>query len=281
MATITKKGLIDDIGMLLTKFYITDAFRVDPDYLSYKIDQVRAQLIVAKFDKELEVDPTWVQDLGMVTLTKTNAPDDATMTSCECAISKVNLPQLISLSAGNGAQDIGLFSVLSSCGKTRYYPYEFAQWGYLPPDHTRAKFHYYSRNNTALYVNKAVTGLRIRAILQNPEDGFISTSSPVASGSIANGTVYIVKFGQVIYNGATYQTGDTFTGATGVTTFFTNNGLVYLNSAKTAFADTDAYPISGDMARQIVIEICTKEFQIEKQAVVDLINDSRDDAQKQ
>jgi len=109
----------------------------------------------------------------------------------------------------------------------------------------------------------------------------VSTSSPIASGSIANGTVYIVKFGQVIYNGATYQANDTFTGTTGVTTFFTNNGLVYLNSAKTAFTDVDPYPISGDMARQIVIEICTKEFQIEKQAIVDLKNDSRDDAQKQ
>jgi hypothetical protein len=280
MATITKKGLIDDIQILLTKFSMTDEGRIDEDYLSYKIDQIRAQLIVAKFDKELEVDPTWLQDIGIVTFNKTNFPDDATLTSCQCAISKAFIPQVVSLSAGNGSQDIGLYGVLSSCGKTRYYPYELAKWSYLPSEHTRNKFHYYSRVNTALYVNKVVSGLRLMAVLQNPEDGFISNSTPIASGSIVTSTVYIVKFGQVIYNGATYQNGDTFTG-TAATTFFTSNGLVYLNSAKTAFEDTDAYPVSGDMARQIVIEICTKEFQIEKQAIVDLQNDSRDDAQKQ
>jgi hypothetical protein len=169
--------------------------------------------------------------------------------------------------------------VLSSCGKTGYYPYELSKWRMLTPDTERYKFHYYSRVNNALYVNKVTDYLRIIAVLRNPDDGFVKSSLPIASGSIVSGTVYIVKYGQVVYNGVTYQPDETFTG-TAATTFFTSIGKVYLDSQARAFVDTDPYHVSADMPRQIVIEILTKEFQIEKQAIIDMMNDSKDDAQK-
>jgi hypothetical protein len=41
--------------------------------------------------------------------------------------------------------------------------------------------------------------------------------------------------------------------------------------------ENDPYPVSAHLARQIVISILTTEFQIEKQQVMDVLNDSADD----
>lgn len=280
MTIISKKAIIDDITILLTKFSKTDESRIDEDYLSFKIDEVRSDLIVQKFNATKEIDSAWLQDLGLVTFHTTNITDDSSVITCDCPVSKTTIPQVISLSYGNGNQDLGIYSVISACGKMIYYPFELSKWMYIPADHERAKFKYYSRINTALYVNKNVQKLRILAILQSPEEGFTKNSQPIASGNIVSGTIYIVKYGQVVYNGVTYQPNDTFTG-TATTTFATSIGLVYLYSEAVAFTDLSAYPVGGDMARQIVIEICTKEFNIERQAIIDLQNDSKDDAEKQ
>ncbi len=279
MTPLSKKAIVDDITILLTKFSKTDESRIDEDYLSFKIDEVRSELIVQKFNATREIDSAWIQDLGLVSFNKTNSADDSSVTTCDCPVYKAVIPQVISLSLGNGNQDIGLYSIASACGTKRIYPMPMSKWKYIPPGHELGMFPYFERINTAMYKN--VEGkARILAILQNPEDGFIKNSVPIASGSIVLNTVYIVKFGQVVYNGATYQPNDTFTGAA-VTTFSTSIGLVYLYSEARAFTDLDAYPVSGDMARQITLEICTKEFNIERQAIIDVQNDSRDDAAKQ
>lgn len=276
MATITKKGIIDDIEIILTKFGKTDDSRLDEDYLSYKIDNIRSEMIQKKYQETEKIDPTWVQDLGMIDFNDVNFADDSAITSCDCIISKAFIPQIVSL----GSLDLGLYSIISSCGKTRYYPYEMAKWMYIPKGHERGMFHYYSRINNALYVNKSIQKLRVLVVLSNPEDAVTKNSLPIASGSIVNGIVYIIKESQVIYNGITYQPNTTFTGITGVTNFFTNGGQVYLYSQTKAFTDLDPYPVSGDMAREIVLEILTKEFNVERQSIIDSENDSRDDGQK-
>lgn len=276
MAIITKKGIIDDIEVILTKFGKTDDSRLDEDYISYKIDSIRAEIIQKIYQETEKIDPTWVQDLGMVNFNDVDFADDSAITSCDCIISKAFIPQIVSL----GTLDLGLYSIISSCGKTCYYPYEMAKWMYIPKGHERGLFHYYSRINNALYVNKSIEKLRILAVLNNPEDAVIKNSLPIVSGSIVNGTVYIVKYLQVIYNGITYQPNTTFTGTTGVTTYFTNLGQVYLYSQAKSFTDLDPYPVSGDMARNIVLEILSKEFNIERQSIIDSENDSKDDSQK-
>lgn len=275
---ITKKSIIDDIDILLTRFEKTDDSRLDDDFLSYKIDQIRAELIRAEYKVTNVLNQVWFQDLGMVPLHKVNFADDASVTSCECDISKTFLPQIVSLENGNGNQELGL-NIMSACGKKKYHPYALAMWKDLPKEHTRSLFNYYARINTATYINKLASELRAYAILQSPEDGFTINSTPITSGGILSGVVYVVRYGSVIYDGVPYNNADTFTGV-GETTF-TGTGVVYLNSQKQAFTDTMAYPVTGDMARQIVIEICTKEFKIESAGfALDIKDDSKDDGLK-
>jgi hypothetical protein len=129
-------------------------------------------------------------------------------------------------------------------------------------------------------VNDRPAKLRGWAVLLNPEDGYLIQSAPIVSGNIEAGTVYLVKYGQVMYNGTPYAANTTFTGVSGVTTFTTATGSVYLNVQKELYTDFDAYPVTGEMARMIVLEILTKEFNIERAQLADVKNDSKDDAGK-
>lgn len=274
----TLKNISDSIRNILTKFGITDDSRLDPDWMYYKINQVRAQLIQAQYAETKTIDPTWLSDLGLVSFYSVNRADDPTIT-CACPnISKTTIPQTINLLTKDGNIDLGLYSVISACGTKPYYYKRMSMWNYTPPEHTNSLFNYYDRVNVSLYVDKTVESLRVLAVLLNPLDGVDKNTAPIASGSIANGTVYIVRGGQVIYANVPYSDGATFTG--GATTTYTGTGKVYLNSPETDYADVDPYPASGEMIRQIELEILTKEFGIEMKMPAEQRNDSRDDANK-
>lgn len=283
---ITKKSIIDSLMLLLTKFQDTDDNRVDPDYLSYLIDKVRAQLIEKEYIDTEYIHPTWLTDLGVVDFYKVNFADDASVTYCACDISKTTIPQTISLYNGNGNVDLGVYAIMSTCGKTKFYSRPLSTWSMLTCDHSHSKFHYFSRINSALYVNKVVKELRIIAILFNPEDGLLVNSAPVTSGNIQEGVTYLVKYKQIVYNGQIYAPGSTFIGAvTGntdadnVVTTYSGTGTVYLNSQAVQATLNAPYPVNADMARDIVIEIMTKEFGIERSILPDFKNDSKDQTQ--
>lgn len=265
--------------VILTRFAPTDDSRLDPTWLSYKFDQVREQFIIRLFQDDGVVDRTWLSDLSVQTLHNVNYADDPSVTYCCSDVSKLFIPNVVSLrSREDGNVDLGLFSIMSLCGTTEYTLFPMTIWKSIPKEHIRSKFHYYDRINTSLYVNKKVEKLLIRAILSHPEDGYIINSTPVTSGNLVSGTVYVVKNSQIMYNGAPIAPNSTFTAT--ATTTFTGNGTVYLNSELQAIIDTQPYPCSGDMARMIVLEILTKEFGIEATEITDTENNSVDDTQK-
>lgn len=281
MANITKKRISGSIINILSRFGLTDDSRLATidNWLSYKINQVRAELIIKSYNNDQVVDRTWLTDLSLQTLHSVNFADDPSITFCCADVSKVFIPNVVSLRSGYDSNvDLGLFTVISACGKTEYTLFPMSTWSIIPKEHIRSKFHYYDRVNTALYINKKVEKLRILAVLENPEDGYIIQSEPIASGSIVNGTVYVVIGGQVVYNSVVYNANDTFTG--GAITTYTGLGKVYLNSQLQAITNTQPYPVSADMARQIELEILTKEFGLEAQQITDIQNDSADDQQQ-
>lgn len=275
----TKKNIIDSITGLLTRFKITKETRIDPDWLSYKIDQVRAQLIVSQYSQTGVIDQTWLSDLGIVDFHKTNYADDPSVV-CNCEVVKSTIPQCISLMSRDGNNDLGIFSITSACSSNQFYPKRMFAWRYTPKEHTNSLFSWYWRINTQLYLSDPdVTQARIIAVLVSPEDGYLNNTTPIVSGSLVNGTNYTVRGGQVVYAGTVYNPYDTFTA--GATTTFGGTGLVYLTSVASSYRDVDPYPASGDMIRQIELEILTKEFNIEKNQIADVRNDGIDDANKQ
>jgi len=276
--SITQKNIIDDIKNLASKFNVTDESRLNNNWLPFKIDEIRATLILNQWNSNEQLDQNWLTDLGTVDFHKVNVSDDVNVTYCGCPVSKAYIPQILNLTPKSPNQDLGIQMISSLCGKNQYYNRPLSQWMMIPQSHTYSLFSFYSRINTALYVNKKVSQLRIVAILARPEDGFYIQSTPIASGSIASGTDYIVKFGQVVYDSVVYDANDTFTGTSATT--FSGAGSVYLENQKAVYRDTYPYPVSADMARQITLEILSKEFNIEKGQITDVRNDSKDDIQK-
>lgn len=281
MANITKKRIMGSIINVLSRFGLTDDSRLATinNWLSYKINQVRAQLIIKSYNEDQIVDRTWLTDLSLQTLHSVNLADDPHITFCCGDVSKVFIPNVVSLRSGYDSNvDLGLFSVISARGTKEYTLFPMTTWRIIPKEHIRSKFNYYDRVNTALYINKKVTSLRILAVLENPEDGYIIQSEPIASGSLVNGTVYVVVGSQIVYNATVYQANDTFTAT--ATTTYAGNGKVYLNDQLQEITNNQPYPVSADMARMIELEILTKEFGLEAQQVTDVINDSVDDQQQ-
>ncbi len=276
MPTITKKRITDLIINLKEKFSQTDDSRIDPTVLGQLIDNVRAELIIKSFEKDGQIDRSWLTDMGLCTFHSVNFADDPNVEYSVNTVSKFTIPNVISLKKGGA--DLGIYMLKSPCGTKDYSYLPLPMWNTIPQDHVRSKLPYYDRINTALYVNQKVTKLRPVLILESPEDGYIVNSTPVESGSIAASTVYKVKNGTVVYRGVPYGPNDEFTGNVADATFV-GTGTVYLKSQLTSIAETSAYPVSADMARQIVLEICVKEFKIEESQVADRLNNSVDDRQ--
>jgi len=273
----TAKNIIDSIQIILTKFSRTDEDSVDDDWIYFKICQVAADLKVQQYLATKVIDYTWLSSPMTLNFYKVNRADDNSVT-CNCDISKTTIPQTISLPSKDGNLDLGIFSLSSTCGTKTYSLMRMTQWNYIPKGSTWDLFKYYDRRNTDLYVNTLVDKLSFTGLLLDPADGYLINSAPIASGALVSGTVYLVKYGQVIYNNVVYAENTTFTA--NATATFTGNGTVYLNSQARAYRDTDPFPASGEMIRQIELEILTKEFKIEASQITDVINDSVDDTVK-
>lgn len=280
----TKKQIVDDILILAERFSRTDDSRIDETWVGFKVEQARVSEILKEYNITGVIDQNWLVDFGIHTLTKVNFADDASVDFCACDIMKFEIPETINLtSLGDGNLDLGL-KIISACGKTNYTCYPLEMWRMIPKEHTRSKFPYFARIGTRIgYVNKMVSNLRFFGIPATIDGLMLKRTLPVISGSIKTGVVYMVKgtTGIVNYNGVNYLPNDTFTGIVSITTFTASGtSQVFYNDYEVEFTENDPYPVSAHLARQIVISILSTELQIEKQQVVDVLNDSADDVLK-
>lgn len=271
----TKKSLIDEIQLITQRFVPKDDNRLSDRFLSELIDQIRAQLIIRNYNITETVDFAWLSLPFYIDFYKITVADDPTVTFCNCDMMKSEIPPIISISNPTSSnQDVGVFSLFSACGKYGYYPRALQFLQTIPSDSPLSKFKYYARYNTVIYATGDATRLRLSPILLYPEDGYVINSAPITSGNIVNGTDYIVKFGSIFYNSTQYLANQTFTGT--ATATFTGTGKVYLYDQVEAFEKTTDYPVGGEMAREIVLEILTKEFQIQDSMIQDIKNDNTD-----
>lgn len=278
----TRKQIVDDVIILVTRFSESDETRLDEDYLAFKVEQARVSEIIKEYNVTGIIDQNWLVDFGIYNLTKVNMADDPIVDFCACDIMKAEIPAVMNLtSLGEGNLDLGL-KVISACGKTGYTYYPLDLWKLIPKEHTRSKFHYYQRFGSMIYVNKLVNNLRFIGIPETTEGLILKKTLPVISGSLKNGVIYMVKgtTGMVTYNSVNYLPNSTFTATS--TSTFTASGTcqVFYNDYEVEMTENDPYPVSAHLARQIVISVLATELNLEKQQVADKINDSVDDAVK-
>ena len=279
---ITRKQIVDSILILMTKFSRTDETRLDENYLAFLVEEARVTEIINEYNATGVIDQNWLIDFGIIDLTKVNFADDPNVDFCSCDIMKAEIPSVMNLTAlGEGNLDLGL-KVISACGSTNYTMFPLERWRMIPKEHVRSKFYYYQRFGNIIYVNKLVNSLRFYGIPETTEGLIVKKTLPIASGNLKSGYVYMVKgsAGIVTYDGVNYLPGQTFT-ANSVTTYVaTGDCKVYYNNFEYTMTDTDQYPVSAHLARQIVISVISTELNIERQQVTDVVNDSADDVLK-
>jgi hypothetical protein len=279
---ITRKQIVDSILILMTKFSRTDETRLDENYLAFLVEEARVTEIINEYNVTGVIDQNWLIDFGIIDLTKVNFADDPNVDFCSCDIMKAEIPSVMNLTAlGEGNLDLGL-KVISACGSTNYTMFPLERWRMIPKEHVRSKFYYYQRFGNIIYVNKLANSLRFYGIPETTEGLIIKKTLPIDSGNLKNGYVYMVKgsTGIVTYDGVNYLPGQTFT-ANSVTAYAaTGDCKVYYNNFEYTMTDTDQYPVSAHLARQIVISVISTELNIERQQVTDVVNDSADDVLK-
>lgn len=279
---MTRKEATDYILEILTKSEFTDDSRLDEDFIGFLIDKKREKVIRDSYSRNGSIDPTWLQDLGMVSCTEVSYNDDKTLPVCDCTFGKVTLPPTISLrSPLANKENTGINAILSACGSREFYPKPISrlfQLTTLRDKHPEKAYEYYARVHDAVYTYPYKAMIRPILILANPLDGYVITSESIPSGSLTVGTVYTVYGSQIVHNSIPYNPGDDFTA---VNTVFTTlgGGTVQYKNQKRKMTKYDEYPLPGMMMEEILMKILTIDYKLEQSQIVDMKNNSKDAAQ--
>lgn len=261
----TGQQITDDIFNVLTKFGATQDQRYDKTWIAYKRDQIRVQLIELEFKQRFSTNPSWYQDLNLIQFTPVTASDIDYGICGSCPVSKAIVPETIPLFNPNAQNEEDSLRLISPCGTKQFYFKQLDVLKQIPSEHPFNKYCYYWKIGNQIFVNKYVNQLRGLAVLQNPSDAGSINNTIISSGSLIVGQTFQVINYQIVHNNLGYNPGQTFVA---VNPNYTGNGAVILATVKLPYDDkTSNYPVSIDMARQITLEILTKEFGLEEKQI--------------
>lgn len=278
---MTRQEIIFDIIMILTKAGFTDDSRLEPDYIGYKIDEKRSKEIRDSYNRNLIIDPVWLQDYGVFDLTEVNYADDQTFTFLNCKIGKATLPPVVSFQNPlSSSANLGVYSVRSLSGREEYFFEQYSKLmdilNDLPANDPMRKFSYYTKVQNAIYAiskdGKTPEKLRAILVLESPLDGYVISSENVTALEI--GSEYQVVSDQIIHNSIPYNSGDTFTA---VATTFTGAGKVQYKNQKRRMRNSDPYPFSKSQMEVVIIKLLTQEYAIEASRITEIRNNSQDE----
>jgi hypothetical protein len=232
----------------------------------------RAQLIIQTFTSTGFLDPQWNQtfrDESLSIVDSGDIPEFTGITSFK--FGKLTLPGIL-----NGSiQDFGLRYLGGTSNMKRFYPTTFDKLVLMieTDDIILKNYVQYIRNENAYYIFNYFSNVNASVILGNPMMGYKYQTEYVSSGNIIPGETYLVLNDFIYYQNVGIIPGAIFVGVEGDANF-SGPGKIKLATQKRKLAWTDEYPADSAMVRDIILQILTKEFQIEKQSILDMINDS-------
>jgi hypothetical protein len=265
--------IVWDIITILTKSNITNDERFGEAIISSKINNYRAQKIIRDWNANKHINPVYLQDFGVDNV---NSADDPAISHTSLCFGKVTLPPVVTF-YDSSLFDKGVWRVASSSKQKRYAPVTMDKLMLMIAlnDWTLNHYHYYLRIGNALYLYPYVNQVNYVLVCENPFDGYVFRTEKIYSGELINGENYTVESGSIIYNGTNYSFGATFTAnAVGI---FTGTGVVKFTTKKRRLTWDDEYPVSREIAQEIIIDILTKDYNIERQQVADITNDAMDE----
>lgn len=268
---MTLKEIRSHILLVAQNLKLSKDSRISERWVDFVIHDYRARGIREEYARNLFIDPTWISDMGDTPVTIVNSADDPDVALTSKCVSKIDLPDIVSLPDDRGVHRISGASRLSE-----FYRSTEENYYSLHPGQVEAKYDYYWRIGPSLYVgssDKSLKTIRPFLILGNPMDGFVIQTTWVESGDLTVGQSYTVYNTQVIHNSTAYNPGQSFTA---VNANFTGNGKVKFTNQKRAITINDPYPMGRTLLEYVTIKIFTNEFQVAKQQVADISADAMD-----
>jgi len=267
---MTLKEIRSHILLVAQNLKLSKDTRLSERHIDFMVHDYRARGIREEYSRNLFIDPTWIQDMGNTSVTVVNSADDPEIALTSRCISKVTLPDIVSLGS-----DRGVHRISTASRQDEFYPTTEEVYYSLRDGQVELKYNYYWRIGNAYYFTTKEKSVRPFLILGNPMDGFVLQTEWVASGDLVVGQSYTVYQTQVVHNSVAYNPGQTFTA---VNANFTSSGtqVVKFTNMKRAMTINDTYPMGRTLLEYVTTKIFSNEFGIAKQQVADIIADAQD-----
>lgn len=272
---MTIKELVWDIKTLLRQ--LTDDSYVRDSFLIAKLNMYRAYFIKAENTLYHRIDQEWYQRLKLIDCTNVYSSDDPNIPFSTISFGKFTLPRMIELP--NMASVILRTSSMSE--QIYYQEYSILVEMIKNKDYRVNIFHYYTRLGDNYYTYPYIKSISpSQVILYNPLDGYSFLTEYANLNELTHNTEYVVVSGILtkdaqIASPTIIRKGEIF---------IANGNSSYTGNAKVKFTDQVIavngdyeYPVGGDIAQRMILEILTKDFQIEQNRIFDTINNSIDD----
>lgn len=266
--------IIYDIKEILLA--LKDDTRVKDSYLIYKIINYDCLMKEQMALQGITIPEQCYSRLPRKKVAEINSGDHPEITVSSIKLGKVELPKLINLPEPTKA-----LRVTSTSRQSMIYRTTFPMLMHMirANDSRLQLFNYYVQYGNNLYFYHYIPEVDIMAMLEDPTEAFQVRSELYSADQLQEGKDYVVLTGAIRetdggYN-PVYKRFEGFTCTAGKT--YSGDGKCQLEDDVHQMTLTDDYPITRAMAQQIVLQILTKDYQIEKQSIPDLYNDAQDD----
>lgn len=266
--------IIYDIKELLLA--LKDDTRVKDSYLIHKIVNYDCLLKEQMIAQGMPIPEQCYSRLPKRNVIEVNTGDHPDITVSSIKLGRVEYPRLINIPDLDQA-----IRVTSSSRQSQLYRTTFPYLMHMirANDSRLQLFHFYVPYGTGLYIYRFLPELDIMALLEDPTEAFEVSSSLIPVSEMQAGVEYVVYTGAITeLNGdipTVYKKFDSFICQPNYT--YSGDGKVMKEDSVHQITLQDNYPITRSMAQQIVLQILTKDYQIEKQAIPDIYNDAQDD----
>jgi hypothetical protein len=261
---VTGRLIISDLTLILNNFKLNQN-GISERTLLQLIARKREKQIVEYYNRSPEIDPTWLQTLSKVFMTK----EDLGCFVTGFAI----IPTPISLPG-----DRGLVNVISSNGEL-FYHHAYDKMLTMNPDVEQFKFNKArTRLGNKLSIWPYELSPTVIAILSDPMHGYFIDASIVLKNNLFTGDDYMpaseyeVINNTIEHDGTLYQVGQTFTATVNT---YTGIGDVRLKNSIKKMTLDDPYPMSLSMANTVIMRILDEDYGVARKQISDIIADGQ------
>lgn len=276
------RTIVSELALELQRHQLSVNPVMEERTLVEKINNKRASELQRRFSRAEAINFSWLSQTGVLDVTETREAVDPTVYPVGCIFGRVTIPEVVNLVNNPVVGDHGVFKVHNGDGENYYFfPQEHVHKMLKNKDAFPGPLRIYYTIGKDIFIYPYKKQVFASLIHYNPLEAYIMVIDAVKSGTLivaddytAAGN-YTVTSGQIIHDGVTYNTGESFDA---VLTTFTGNGVLHFTDKKRLATMDDYYPMDSDLKNAVIRRILTEDYGLSLQVPVDNTNDGKSGA---